>query len=47
MIYTTGQKPGKGYYACRKCGQVTYLESDDRVLPPCPKCKGTHWDKLS
>jgi len=46
-VNKTGEKPGKGYYACRKCGRVIYLNSDADVLPVCPECEGRDWDKLS
>lgn len=42
-----GEKPGRGYYACRTCGRVIYLRRDTDVLPPCPECKGKEWEKLS
>lgn len=35
---TTGEKPGKGYYTCEKCGQSVHLDERDDTLPPCPKC---------
>jgi len=42
-----GEKPGRGYYACRACGRVIYLRRGADVLPPCPECKGEEWEKLS
>jgi len=47
MTYETGQKPGKGRYKCVKCGEIIVLDQDTDVLPPCPKCNGTKWIKLS
>lgn len=44
-MYRTGEKPGKGYYKCCKCGQVIHLDEDSDALPPCPKCNHTYWDK--
>ena len=44
---TTGEKPGKGTYRCRNCGQVVTLDNDNDTLPPCPSCDGTEWDKVS
>ena len=44
---TTGEKPGKGTYRCRKCGQEVTLDDDNDTLPPCPRCDGTEWDKVS
>lgn len=40
---TTGEKPGKGTYACRKCGQTVKLDDSSDTLPPCPKCSGTEF----
>ncbi len=37
----TGEKPGKGIYYCKNCGQSVYLDDDDDTLPPCPRCKKT------
>jgi DNA-directed RNA polymerase subunit RPC12/RpoP len=44
---TTGEKPGKGTYKCRKCGTTVTLDDDSDTLPPCPKCNGTEFDKIS
>jgi DNA-directed RNA polymerase subunit RPC12/RpoP len=38
---TTGEKPGKGSYSCRKCGQTVVLNDTSDTLPPCPKCSHT------
>ncbi|GAA0366450.1 zinc ribbon-containing protein [Bacillus horti] len=38
---TTGEKPGKGYYSCTKCGQVVHLDDHTDTLPPCRKCNNT------
>jgi rubredoxin len=46
-MYSTGEAPGRGYYSCRKCGKVIYVNHDDNPLPPCPNCGDTKWDKLS
>ena len=43
---TTGEKPGKGVYRCRKCGTTVTLDDHDDTLPPCPKCSGTEFDKV-
>lgn len=40
---TTGEKPGKGIYTCRKCGQTVRLDDASDRLPPCPKCEGTEF----
>jgi len=42
-----GEKPGRGYYACRNCGRVIYLRRDGEALPVCPECNGAQWEKLS
>ncbi len=31
----TGEKPGKGIYRCRTCGQIVVLDDDTDTLPPC------------
>jgi Zn finger protein HypA/HybF involved in hydrogenase expression len=43
---TTGEKPGKGNYQCRNCGQVVTLDDNDDTLPPCPKCNGSEFTKI-
>lgn len=40
-MHTTGEKPGKGRYQCRHCGQIVILDDVTDTLPPCPKCNGT------
>jgi NAD-dependent SIR2 family protein deacetylase len=40
---STGEKPGVGFYICRKCGQSLYLNDKTDRLPPCPKCQGTEY----
>ena len=37
----TGEKPGKGTYTCRNCGQSITLDDTTDTMPPCPKCEGT------
>jgi len=44
---TTGEKPGKGTYKCRKCGSTVTLDDDSDTLPPCPSCNGTEFDKIN
>lgn len=36
----TGEKPGKGHYACTNCGTEIDLSDSDK-MPPCPKCTNT------
>ena len=40
---TTGEKPGKGIYICKKCGQSVVLDDHTDSLPPCPRCSGTEF----
>ena len=44
---TTGEKPEKGTYKCRKCETTVTLDDDSDTLPPCPTCSGTEFDKIS
>lgn len=44
---TTGEKPGKGTYKCTKCGTTVHLDDNTDTLPPCPKCNGTDFKKIS
>jgi transcription initiation factor IIE alpha subunit len=43
MSYNTGEKPGKGSYICKSCGQKVTLDDATDTLPPCPKCKKTNY----
>lgn len=43
---TTGEKPGKGRYKCKNCGQIVVLDDATDTLPPCPKCAKTVFIKL-
>ena len=40
---TTGEKPGKGVYVCRKCGRRVVLDDSTDRLPPCPNCSHTEF----
>lgn len=40
---TTGEKPGKGTYTCKKCGTKVTLDDHSDTLPPCSKCDGTEF----
>jgi len=42
---TTGEKPGKGVYVCKKCGQTVKLDDNSDTLPPCPRCEHTEFRK--
>lgn len=46
-LYKTGEKPGKGTYQCTSCEQIVVLNEESDALPPCPKCDGTTYRKLS
>jgi len=43
---TTGEKPGKGTYKCRNCGQLVTLDDDTDTLPPCPRCDKTEFIRI-
>lgn len=40
---TTGEKPGKGTYTCKKCGESLVLNDATDTLPPCPRCSNTEF----
>ena len=40
---TTGEKPGKGTYTCKSCGQTVVLNDESDTLPPCPSCAKTEF----
>ncbi len=40
---STGEKPGKGVYVCKHCGQKVVLDDNSDKLPPCPKCNHTEY----
>lgn len=42
---TTGEKPGKGNYTCKSCGQRVVLDDKTDTLPPCPSCHKTEYKK--
>ncbi len=44
-MYKTGQKPGKSIYTCTNCGQKVNLNDNTDVLPPCPNCTNTTYNK--
>ena len=45
-MYKTGEKPGKGVYECKNCGQQVVLDDYDDTLPPCPRCDDTTYIKV-
>ncbi len=47
IMPTTGEKPGKGIYKCLRCGTTVTLDDINDTLPPCPKCNGTQFNKIS
>lgn len=44
-MVTTGEKPGKGKYVCKKCKTEIVLDDDTDRMPPCPKCDGIEFEK--
>ena len=43
VMPSTGEKPGKGTYTCKNCGQKVVLDDNSDTLPPCPKCNHTEY----
>ncbi|MCK5136390.1 MAG: hypothetical protein KAR19_11430 [Bacteroidales bacterium] len=43
VMSSTGEKPGKGAYTCKNCGQVVVLDDNTDTLPPCPRCNHTEY----
>ena len=43
-MVTTGEKPGKGTYSCKNCGQEVTLDDTTDTMPPCPKCSHTEFN---
>lgn len=44
LSYKTGEMTSAGTLTCRECGQKVQLKKTGHV-PPCPKCKGTIFNK--
>lgn len=42
----TGERPGKGTYACIACGTEVTLDDATDTLPPCPKCNGVYFRRV-
>ncbi len=42
--YHTGEITGLGTLACDQCGETLHFHKPGRI-PPCPKCKGTHFHR--
>ena len=42
----TGEKPGKGTYECKNCGQQKVLDDHCDTMPPCVRCHGVDWIKV-
>jgi len=34
----TGQKPGRGHYYCKECGEMQWIDNAKQVLEKCRKC---------
>ena len=45
-MVTTGEKPGKGTYTCRNCGQRITLDDTTDTMPPCSKCGKTEFYRV-
>ena len=43
-VVRTGEKPGRGKYACTNCETCVVLDEDDK-LPPCPKCTNSEFTR--
>ncbi|MBM7622542.1 zinc ribbon-containing protein [Sporohalobacter salinus] len=43
---STGDRPGKGSYQCKNCGETLKLDNIVDKLPPCPNCNATNYNKL-
>ncbi|GAA0432156.1 hypothetical protein GCM10008983_05920 [Lentibacillus halophilus] len=43
---STGEKPGKGTYKCKRCGETVVLDDKTDTLPPCPNCDATEFKKV-
>ena len=46
MASYTGEKPRKGTYKCKNCGNIVRLDQSTDRLPPCGKCHKTKFKKL-
>jgi Zn finger protein HypA/HybF involved in hydrogenase expression len=44
LTYKTGEMTSAGTLTCQACGQTVHLKETGHV-PPCPKCKGTLFNK--
>lgn len=38
MIFSIGEKPGKGNYQCIACGEIAIMNNSLDVLPLCIRC---------
>lgn len=45
MTYKCGEKPGKGTYICKNCGEDEHLDQDTDKLAPCAKCHECEFTK--
>ncbi len=43
--YQTGEMSGPGVLTCDECGEHLHFNKVGHI-PPCPKCKGTHFHRL-
>ncbi|MDD2439892.1 MAG: hypothetical protein PHD41_06765 [Methanosarcinaceae archaeon] len=45
-MYKCGEKPGKGTYYCKKCGDSKILDDESDTLPPCSSCNYCEFEKI-
>jgi len=43
--FKSGTAPGKGTYKCTRCGKIVVLETDEDLLPICPKCGNENYHR--
>ena len=43
--FKSGTAPGKGTYKCTRCGKIVILETDEDLLPTCPKCGNENYHR--
>lgn len=36
-----GQKPGRGHYYCKQCGEMQWIDNGKQILQECRRCNGT------
>lgn len=46
MVYISGEKPKKGIYQCKECGNIIRLANDSNNLPLCPNCDSIEFTQI-